>query len=86
MDDAADTAGPRAPAATRPAPPANLTAREVEVLALVAAGLSNREIAERLVVGERTIEHHIASIYRKIEARGRVDATAFALRHGLVQT
>jgi predicted ATPase/DNA-binding CsgD family transcriptional regulator len=63
---------------------AGLTARELEVLRLLAGGCSNREIAERLTISERTVEHHIANIYGKIEARGRVDATSFAHRHGLL--
>jgi len=68
----------------RPASPAGrLTKRETEVLRLLAAGRSNREVAERLVLSERTVEHHIASIYRKIGAHSRVEATAYALRHGL---
>jgi DNA-binding CsgD family transcriptional regulator len=63
-----------------------LTAREVEVLQLLAAGHSNREIAAVLVVSPRTAEHHIASIYAKIGAHGRADATAYALRHSLLPT
>lgn len=63
----------------------SLTARELEVLRLLAAGHSNQTIAARLVVSERTVEHHIAHIYRKLDLRGRVDAAAFALRHGLVE-
>ena len=64
--------------------PDRLTRREAEVLRLLAAGRSNREIAEELVVSARTVEHHIERIYRKIEARNRADATAYALRHGLM--
>jgi DNA-binding CsgD family transcriptional regulator len=60
-----------------------LTARELQVLRLVAAGRSNREIADDLVVSARTVEHHIERIYRKIGVRRRVDATTYALRHGL---
>ncbi len=63
--------------------PERLTPREVEVLRLLAAGQSNREIADDLVVSVRTVEHHVERIYAKIDARGRVDATAWALRHGL---
>jgi ATP/maltotriose-dependent transcriptional regulator MalT len=64
--------------------PNGLTAREVEVLRLVAAGLSNREIAEELVLSVRTVERHITNLYGKIDARGKADATAYALEHGLV--
>jgi DNA-binding CsgD family transcriptional regulator/pimeloyl-ACP methyl ester carboxylesterase len=60
-----------------------LTAREVEVLTLIAAGDSNGQIAQRLGISVHTVERHAANIYRKIDARGRADATAWALRHGL---
>jgi DNA-binding CsgD family transcriptional regulator len=67
-----------------PAPlPGGLTAREAEVLALLAAGATNKEIADRLVISAYTVERHISNLYAKIGARGRADATAFALRHGL---
>jgi DNA-binding NarL/FixJ family response regulator len=52
-------------------------------LRLVAAGHSNREIAEVLVLSLRTIERHINKLYAKIGARGKADATAYAFRHGL---
>ncbi len=64
--------------------PAGLTPREVEVLALLAGGCTNREIAVQLVVSVATVERHIANLYAKIGARGRADATAFALRNGLM--
>jgi len=60
-----------------------LTEREQEVLGLIASGESNAEIAHRLGLSVHTIEHHAANVYRKIDARGRADATAWALRHGL---
>ena len=65
----------------------DLTAREVEVLALLASGMSNREIAEALVLSVRTVERHIANLYDKIGAHdktARATATAYAFRHGLV--
>jgi DNA-binding CsgD family transcriptional regulator len=71
-------------AGSRAGNPGGLTARELDVLRQLASGRSNREIAERLTISERTVEHHIANIYGKIEARGRVDATSFAYRHGLL--
>ncbi|MBI2761434.1 MAG: tetratricopeptide repeat protein, partial [Chloroflexi bacterium] len=64
--------------------PDGLTEREVQVLRLLAAGLSNRAIAERLVVSERAVKHHIASLSRKTGTGGRVDAAAYAHRHQLV--
>ena len=65
------------------AAPAGLSRRESEVLRLIAAGRTNREIAEALFLSVRTVERHITNVYAKIGARGRADATAFALRHGL---
>jgi DNA-binding NarL/FixJ family response regulator len=72
--------GPRP--ATR-ANPAGLTARELEVLALVAEGLRNAEIAERLVVSEKTVGHHVSAVLRKLEVRSRVDAGREAARLGI---
>ncbi len=64
--------------------PDGLTAREAEVLRLIAAGKTNREIAAALVVSPATVVHHTISIYRKIDARNRTDAAAYAFRLGLV--
>jgi predicted ATPase/DNA-binding CsgD family transcriptional regulator len=76
--------GLRAPAfAVSDAGPAGLSPREAEVLRMIAAGRTNREIAEALFLSVRTVERHITNLYAKIGARGRADATAFALRHGL---
>ena len=69
--------------ASRAGNPAGLTTRELEVLRLVAAGHSNREIADILGLSLRTIERHINNLYAKIGARGKADATAYAFRHGL---
>jgi DNA-binding CsgD family transcriptional regulator len=63
--------------------PAGLSAREVEVLRLVAAGRSNREIAAELILSEKTVENHLTRIYGKIGAENRAAAAAFAIRHGL---
>ncbi|HEX7298048.1 MAG TPA: HD domain-containing phosphohydrolase [Solirubrobacteraceae bacterium] len=71
-----------APAA-RPARPADLTEREVEVLLLLARGMTNKEIAARLVVSPRTIQHHVAHIYLKIDRRTRAGAAMFAMEQGL---
>jgi len=68
----------------RRAAPAGLTDRQVEVLRLIAEGLSNREIAERLVVSARTAEHHVQDIYLKIGTSSRAAAALFALEHELL--
>ncbi len=61
-----------------------LTPRELEVLAVLVAGQSNRKIAESLVLSERTVARHIANIYEKTGVHGRAEITAYALRHRLV--
>jgi DNA-binding NarL/FixJ family response regulator len=63
--------------------PAALTDRELEVLALLAEGLRNAEIAHRLVVSSRTVDHHVSAILAKLGVRSRGEATAAALRLGL---
>jgi len=60
-----------------------LTARELDVLRLLAQGETNAEIAHRLTLSVNTVERHVANLYRKIDARGRADATAFAVRQGI---
>jgi HD-GYP domain-containing protein (c-di-GMP phosphodiesterase class II)/DNA-binding CsgD family transcriptional regulator len=64
--------------------PADLTERQVEVLRLVSRGLSNADIAERLVLSRRTVEHHVQDIYVKIGAATRAGAAMFAMQHGLL--
>lgn len=64
--------------------PAGLSVREVEVLRLVAGGLSNREIAKRLFISPRTAEHHVQHIYAKIGVSSRASAALFAMEHGLL--
>jgi two-component system response regulator NreC len=63
--------------------PAGLTRREAEVLGLIAAGYTNPEIAERLVISIRTVETHRAAIQRKLDTVNRAELIAFAKRHGL---
>ena len=78
--DEAPALGPVALAEQAPEP---LTAREREVLRLLAAGSSNKEIGAALGLSVHTVERHVANIYTKIDARGRADATAYALRNGI---
>jgi len=68
----------------RRARPAGLTDRQVEVLRLLAAGLSNPEIARRLVVSRRTAEHHVQDIYTRIGRSSRAAAALYAMEHGLL--
>jgi predicted ATPase/DNA-binding CsgD family transcriptional regulator len=63
--------------------PAGLTAREVEVLRLVARGLTNIEIARELSLSEKTVAHHLTHIFNKTSSENRASAAAFAIRHGL---
>ncbi len=65
--------------------PEPLTPRELEVLGLLALGLTNKEIAERLYIGERTAKFHVSSILAKLGADNRTEAVAIAARRGLIQ-
>ena len=76
-------AAARVAALLRPELPAGLTAREAEVLGLVAAGDSNAEIARALVLSEKTVARHLSNIFTKIDVGSRTAAAAFAHRHGL---
>lgn len=64
--------------------PDGLTAREVEVLRLVAQGLTDAHIAEQLVISSRTVNNHLTSIYSKIQVSSRAAATRYAMEHQLV--
>jgi DNA-binding CsgD family transcriptional regulator/tetratricopeptide (TPR) repeat protein len=74
---------PRGPRASTKDNPAGLTAREVEVLELVAGGLRNADIAARLFLSEKTVGHHVSAILRKLDARNRGEAAAVAQRLGI---
>jgi DNA-binding NarL/FixJ family response regulator len=65
--------------------PDGLTAREIEVLALMAEGLSNPEIAARLYIGQTTVKTHINNAFAKIGVRNRAEAVRYAYQHGLTQ-
>lgn len=68
----------------RPGAPGGLTARELEVLRHVAAGLTNRSIAEELVISEKTVARHLSNIFTKLDLTSRAAATAYAYEHKLV--
>lgn len=65
--------------------PDGLTDREAEVLALVASGLSNHEVAARLFISEATVKSHINSIFSKTQVRDRAQAVRYAYEHGLIE-
>jgi len=64
--------------------PAGLTERQIEVLRLMAQGMSNRELADRLVISRRTAEHHVQDVYLRIGVSTRAAAALFAMEHGLL--
>jgi ATP/maltotriose-dependent transcriptional regulator MalT len=64
--------------------PGGLTPREVDVLRLIATGATNREIADRLVISEKTVARHVSNIFSKLGVTSRAAATAYAFRHELV--
>jgi DNA-binding NarL/FixJ family response regulator len=64
---------------------ATLSGREREVVALVAEGLRNRQIANRLLISESTVRHHLTSIFSKLEVQDRLELTVYAFRHGLAE-
>ena len=72
------------PSSAKPAPTGEaLSEREVEVLRLIARGMSNQEIADTLVVGEATVRSHVSAVLRKLQLASRTQAALYALREGL---
>jgi DNA-binding NarL/FixJ family response regulator len=65
-------------------PPGGLTKRQAEILSYVANGMTTKAIAEALVLSTGTVDRHIATIYLKLGLANRAQATAYALRHGLI--
>lgn len=80
---AGDTRAGGDPAARPPEPPDGMTQREVEILALIAQGLTNGEIAERLFLSNHTVKTHINRIFAKTGSRDRVAAISYAQRHDI---
>ena len=74
---------PRGPRTTTRDNPCGLTARELEVLALLRRGMRNAQIAKRLVVSEKTVDHHVSAVLRKLNVRTRGEASSEALRLGI---
>ncbi len=72
------------PPSSAPDRPGGLTSREVEVLGLVATGMTNAQVAQRLFISPRTVQRHLNSIFHKLGVGSRAAATRFAVEHGLV--
>jgi DNA-binding NarL/FixJ family response regulator len=76
---------PQGPRRKTRANPAGLTGRQLEVLTLLADGLRNAQIADRLVLSRKTVDHHVSAILRKLEVGSRTEAAAEAGRLGIVR-
>ena len=75
---------PRGPRQQTRTNPAGLTARELEVLALLSQGLTNAQLADRLFLSQKTVDHHVSSVLRKLGEPNRAAAAAVARQRGLV--
>jgi DNA-binding CsgD family transcriptional regulator len=75
---------PRGPRPATRANPAGLTGRQMDVMGLLTEGLSNADIAARLFVSPKTVEHHVAAVLSKLGVQSRTEAVALALQHGWV--
>jgi DNA-binding CsgD family transcriptional regulator len=82
--DLAGEGNVEAPTEAEPSAPLGLTRREREVLTLVAEGLTNAQIAERLFLSPKTVSSHLVSVFGKLGVTSRASATRFAIEHGLV--
>jgi DNA-binding NarL/FixJ family response regulator len=80
---AAAVGGASADGTARDPAASGLTARELQVLRLVAAGRTNRDIADELGISERTVDRHVSNVYAKLDVSSRATATAWAYEHGL---
>jgi DNA-binding NarL/FixJ family response regulator len=76
---------PRGPRASTRENAAGLTNRQVEVLALMAEGLSNSEIADRLFISPKTVDHHVGAVLAKLDAGTRAEAASIAIHSGLIK-
>jgi DNA-binding NarL/FixJ family response regulator len=83
LRDQGVTAVPRGPTRGTRSNPAGLTNRQVDVLLLLTEGLTNAEIADRLVVSVRTVDHHVSAILDKLDVQGRQEAAALAADLGI---
>jgi len=72
-----------APAPAPPSPEPDLTERELEVLRLIAQGLNNHEIAQKLTISEKTVKTHVSNILSKLQVQDRTQAAIYALKKGL---
>jgi DNA-binding CsgD family transcriptional regulator len=82
-EQALSASSPSPPPVSQPAYPAGLTPREVAVLRLVAQGLTNAQVADKLVISPRTVDTHLTAIYGKLGVTSRSAATRFAVEHHL---
>jgi DNA-binding NarL/FixJ family response regulator len=82
MSAVADQGAPESASQARP-PIADLTERELEVLRWIAGGLNNREIAEKMVISEKTVKTHVSNLLGKLDLEDRTQAAIWALKHGL---
>ena len=77
---------PRGPRPSTRDNPIGLTNRQMEVLALMTDGFGNAEIANRLFISPKTVDHHVSAILAKLDARTRVEAVSVALQSGLIKS